>query len=240
MSGMCRGAPLCQHARTLWGWHTASRIVLRCLVPLMLLLMMRQPRLHQPWRLDGCNPFIVPTCPLPTPAGVEKVSTAKLQDPRTVRKIARVDENICLAFAGLTADARVLVNRARTEAQSYRLTLDEAPTVRAPPHQPARIRQQGAACLGHSHFKTRQLSCMQHATCKPGTAHHRLQDSGSHSVMPQCDAWQTLLHRHETAKPRASHCLRPGPTSIRRHIVRGTPRLRRAASMACAPRRWST
>ena len=29
-----------------------------CLVPLMMLLMMHQPHLHQPWRLDRCNPFI--------------------------------------------------------------------------------------------------------------------------------------------------------------------------------------
>ena len=34
--------------------------------------------------------------------GVEKKSVLQLQDPRTVRKVAMLDDHICLAFAGMT------------------------------------------------------------------------------------------------------------------------------------------
>ncbi|CAI7590293.1 Proteasome subunit alpha type-4 [Penicillium cosmopolitanum] len=62
--------------------------------------------------------------------GCEKRSALKLQDTRiTPSKIAMVDDHVCLAFAGLNADARILIDKARLEAQSHRLTVEDPVTI---------------------------------------------------------------------------------------------------------------
>lgn len=55
---------------------------------------------------------------------------SKLLEADTIEKIYKIDEHICAATSGLVADARVLIDRARVEAQINRLTYDEAISVK--------------------------------------------------------------------------------------------------------------
>ncbi len=48
-----------------------------------------------------------------------------LQDPESIQKIFDIDGHVGAAIAGLTADARVLIDHARLQAQINRLTYDE-------------------------------------------------------------------------------------------------------------------
>ncbi|KAI5281517.1 Proteasome subunit alpha type-4, partial [Ascosphaera acerosa] len=58
--------------------------------------------------------------------GCEKRSAMKLQDTRiTPSKIGLLDTHVAAAFAGLNADARILIDKARVEAQSHRLTIED-------------------------------------------------------------------------------------------------------------------
>lgn len=56
---------------------------------------------------------------------VEKKSVQKLMDPRTVRKTYKIDDHCHAAFAGLSADARVLMNAIQLQCQSFRLSFED-------------------------------------------------------------------------------------------------------------------
>jgi proteasome alpha subunit len=56
---------------------------------------------------------------------VDKRVTSKLLEPESIEKIFQIDDHIGAATSGLVADARILIDRARTEAQINRVTYDE-------------------------------------------------------------------------------------------------------------------
>ncbi|RNF09270.1 putative proteasome alpha 7 subunit [Trypanosoma conorhini] len=79
---------------------------------------------------------------------VEKKSVQKLQDSRTIRKIYKLDEHIYLAFAGLSADARVLVNHAQLECQRFRLNYEDAVDVDLLVRYVAKVQQKSTQSSG--------------------------------------------------------------------------------------------
>lgn len=84
--------------------------------------------------------------------GVEKKAVAKLQEDRTVRKIAVIDDHVAMAFAGLTADARILINRARIECQSHKLTVEDPVTLEYITRYIAQLKQKYTQSNGRRPF----------------------------------------------------------------------------------------
>ncbi|KAF8777412.1 proteasome subunit alpha type-7-like [Argiope bruennichi] len=83
---------------------------------------------------------------------VEKRSVAKLQEERTTRKIFMLDDHIVMAFAGLTADARILIDKARVECQSYKLTVEDPVSVEYIARHVALIKQRYTQSNGRRPF----------------------------------------------------------------------------------------
>jgi len=83
---------------------------------------------------------------------VEKKSVAKLQEERTVRKICLLDDHVVMAFAGLTADARILIDRARVECQSHKLTVEDPVTLEYITRHIAQLKQRYTQSNGRRPF----------------------------------------------------------------------------------------
>ena len=60
---------------------------------------------------------------------IDKRITSRLIEPISIEKIFKIDEQIGCATSGLVADARVLVDRARIEAQINKITYGESTSV---------------------------------------------------------------------------------------------------------------
>jgi len=99
---------------------------------------------------------------------VEKKAVPKLQDERTVQKICVLDNHVMMAFAGLTADARIIMKKARQECQSYRLTVEDPVSLEYITRYVAGMKQRYTQSSGRRPFG---MSCLLTGFDDDGTPH---------------------------------------------------------------------
>ncbi|XP_060657998.1 proteasome subunit alpha type-7-1B [Drosophila nasuta] len=80
--------------------------------------------------------------------GVEKKAVDPLQVERATHKIKKLDDHLIITFAGLTADARVLINRAQIEAQMHCLNRERPASVEYITRYIAKLKQQNSHTNG--------------------------------------------------------------------------------------------
>jgi hypothetical protein len=120
--------------------------------------------------------------------GCEKKSAMKLQDTRiTPSKIGLVDDHVCLAFAGLNADARILIDKARLEAQSHRLTVEDPVSIEYITKYVAGVQQRYTQSGGVRPFGISTLI----VGFDPGSKEARLYQTEPSGIY---SAWYGLLH----------------------------------------------
>ena len=133
--------------------------------------------------------------------GVEKKAVAKLAEDRTVRKIALLDDHVALAFAGLTADARILINRARVECQSHKLTVEDPVTLEYITRFIAQLKQKYTQSNGRRPFGLSTLIIGFDVDSDSGTPHlYQTDPSGTYhewkanaigrSARPYVSSWR--------------------------------------------------
>ncbi|KAL0232054.1 hypothetical protein PCE1_003050 [Barthelona sp. PCE] len=91
--------------------------------------------------------------------GTAQRLNAELEDVSYTQKISLIDEKILLAFSGLTADGRVLVDKAREKSQIFRLTYADEPSCSYLSDQVARVMQKFTQSGGVRPFGVAALIC---------------------------------------------------------------------------------
>ena len=108
---------------------------------------------------------------------VEKKAATKLQNDRTVHKISLLDEHIAVAFAGLTADARILIDRMRF-VQQWRKTRCIPVSVEYIARHMAQLKQKYTQSNGRRPFGVSTLLC---GVNQDGSTHlYQTDPSGTH------------------------------------------------------------